>query len=62
MVFFFCYSQFCSGEECYIGIYVGMYVSCTHTQLYDWQQLECVVKHVAVVFLDIQLTPIDIDT
>ena len=21
---------------------------------YDWQQLECVAKHVAVVFLDIQ--------
>ena len=34
--------------------HIGMCVSCTHAQLYDWQQLECIVKHVAVVFLDIQ--------
>ena len=34
--------------------HIGMCVSCMHALLYDWQQLECVVKHVAVVFLDIQ--------
>ena len=34
--------------------HISMCVSCTHALLYDWQQLECVVKHVAVVFLDIQ--------